>query len=48
MDPDPELFEFAKFIALMIVVFVMIQDVRVWTELTKPGDRRRIFQRERF
>ena len=47
MDPDPELVEFAKYIAMMIVVFVMLQDVRVWTELTKPGDRNRIFPRER-
>ena len=46
-DPTPQLVEFAKYIAMMIVVFVMIQDVKVWTELTKPGDRKRIFQRER-
>ena len=47
MDPPtPELIEFAKYIAMMIVVFVMIQDVNVWTLLTKPGDRKRIYRRD--
>ena len=44
MDPDPDLLEFAKFLAMLIVVFVLITDVKVWTTLTKPRERRRIFQ----
>ena len=48
MDPTPELVEFAKFIAMMIVVYVLIQDGKVWTEITKPGDRKRIFRQRRF
>ena len=47
MDPADDILDIAKFIAMLIVVFVMIQDMKVWTDLTKPGERQRLIKRAR-
>ena len=48
MDPAADdILELAQFLAMLITVFVMIQDMQVWTDLTKPGERQQLIKRER-